>query len=111
MIAFGPLRRFAAAQNVPAIERAFITIFAGAIAIVIGQSPVVAQTFLKYSCLDGSEFVMALFPGDRFAHLQLDGSRVAFTTPVSVWNSLREGRHYTKDREVNHNPHAREAID
>jgi membrane-bound inhibitor of C-type lysozyme len=65
-------------------KRAFITIFAYAIAIVFGQSRVVAQTFLTYSCLDGSEFVVAFFPGDRSAHLQLDGKAMALSRRLSL---------------------------
>jgi membrane-bound inhibitor of C-type lysozyme len=65
-------------------QRVFITIFAGAIAIVIDQSPVVAQTFLRYSCLDGSEFVVAFFSGDRSAHLQLDGKAMSLSRRLSL---------------------------
>jgi hypothetical protein len=35
----------------------------------------------------------------------------AFTTPVAVWNALCERRRHTKDYEVGHYSHAREAID
>ena len=64
-------------------RREFITLL-GAAAIVIGQSPVVAQTFLTYSCLDGSEFVVAFFAGERSAHLQLDGKAMSLPRRLSL---------------------------
>ena len=65
-------------------QRAFITIFASAIAIVIGQPPAVAQTFFTYSCLDGSEFIVAFFPSDRSAYLQLDGKAMSLPRRLSL---------------------------
>jgi hypothetical protein len=53
-------------------RRDFITIF-GAAGILIGQSPVFAQTLRTYNCYDGSQFILAFFEGDKRAHLQLDG--------------------------------------
>jgi hypothetical protein len=38
------------------MRRDFITIF-GAAGILIGQSPVFAQTFRTYNCYDGSQFI------------------------------------------------------
>ena len=68
-------------------RREFITFLACAVAIVLGQPPVVAQTFLTYSCLDGSEFVVAFFPGDRSAHLQLDGKAVSLSRRLSLYGT------------------------
>jgi membrane-bound inhibitor of C-type lysozyme len=65
-------------------QRALMTISAGAMAILIGQPAVVAQTFLTYSCLDGSEFVVAFFSGDRSAHLQLDGKAMSLSRRLSL---------------------------
>jgi membrane-bound inhibitor of C-type lysozyme len=65
-------------------RRAFIAFLAGAAAIVIGQSPAVAQTFLTYSCLDGSEFVAAFLAGDRSAHLHLDGKAMTLPRRLSL---------------------------
>jgi membrane-bound inhibitor of C-type lysozyme len=65
-------------------RREFVTLLACAAAIVIGQSPVVAQTFLTYSCLDGSEFAVAFFAGDRSAYLHLDGKAMSLPRRLSL---------------------------
>jgi membrane-bound inhibitor of C-type lysozyme len=72
-------------------RREFITFLTCAAAIVIGQSPVVAQTFLTYSCLDGSEFVAAFLAGDRSAYLHLDGKAMTLSRRLSL-----SGTRYTK---------------
>ena len=45
-----------------------ILIIIGAAVILIGQSPVFAQTFRTYNCYDGSQFILAFFEGDN-AHI------------------------------------------
>ena len=56
-------------------RRDIVTIIVAA-GTLIGQVPVFAQTFRTYRCYDGSQFVLALFEGDKRAHLQLDGKAV-----------------------------------
>jgi membrane-bound inhibitor of C-type lysozyme len=65
-------------------RRDFITLLGGAAAWPIGQTPAVAQTFITYSCLDGSEFVVAFFAGERSAHLQLDGKAMSLPQRLSL---------------------------
>jgi membrane-bound inhibitor of C-type lysozyme len=67
-------------------RRDFITII-GVAGILIGQLPVFAQTFRTYRCYDGSEFILALFEGDKRAHLQLDGKAVTLPKRVSLSGS------------------------
>ena len=50
---------------------------------VIGP-PAAAQTFLTYQCRDGSEIGVAFFPGDRAAHVQVDGKALALPRRVSI---------------------------
>jgi membrane-bound inhibitor of C-type lysozyme len=64
------------------IRRGLVPVLATA-ALLIGQ-PVSAQTFQTYHCRDGSEFVTALFKGDRSAYLQLDGQALALTRRLSL---------------------------
>ena len=64
----------------------FITLI-GAMGIMLGQPPALAQTFLNYHCRDGSEFVLAMYEYDRRAHVQLDGKAVALARRVSVSGS------------------------
>jgi len=66
------------------MKRCHLISLLGAAAIVIGQPPAVAQPFLTYSCLDGSEFVVAFFAGERSAHLQLDGKAISLPRRLSL---------------------------
>jgi membrane-bound inhibitor of C-type lysozyme len=66
------------------MKRAFITLCAGVVAIAIHQPPVAAQAFLTYYCLDGSEFVVAFFAGDRSAYLKLDGKAMSLPRRLSL---------------------------
>jgi membrane-bound inhibitor of C-type lysozyme len=64
-------------------RRDFLTIFV-AVSILIGQLPAYAQTFRTYRCYDGSQFILALFEGDKRAHLQLDGKALALPKRISL---------------------------
>ena len=46
-----------------------------------------AQTFFKYHCRDGAEFVVAFFEGDQVAHLQLDGKAIGLPKRASIAGS------------------------
>jgi membrane-bound inhibitor of C-type lysozyme len=72
------------------MRRDFITIF-GAAGLLIGQSPVFAQTFRTYNCYDGSQFILAFFEGDKRAHLQLDGRAITLPKRIAL-----SGSRYTK---------------
>jgi len=61
----------------------FVTIIVAA-GILIGQLPVFAQTFRTYRCYDGSQFILALFEGDKRTHLQLDGKAVTLQKRISL---------------------------
>ncbi len=67
-------------------RRPLITII-GAAAILTGQLPVFAQTFRTFRCSDGSEFILALYEGDKRAHLQLDGKAVTLPKRISFSGS------------------------
>ena len=64
-------------------RRDFVAMIAAA-GILIGQLPVSAQTFRTYRCYDGSQFILALFEGDKRAHLQLDGRAVTLPKRISL---------------------------
>jgi membrane-bound inhibitor of C-type lysozyme len=68
-------------------RRSIIMLLAGAAVIVTSQAPAIAQTLLTYSCLDGSEFVVAVFTGERSAHLQLDGKAILLPRRVSLFGT------------------------
>jgi hypothetical protein len=46
-----------------------------AASLVAQPSPASAQTFDSYRCADGTHFILALYPGDERAYLQIDGAR------------------------------------
>jgi Membrane-bound lysozyme-inhibitor of c-type lysozyme len=69
------------------MRRRHIVTIVGAAGILIGQSPVFAQTFHTYRCYDGSQFVLAFFEDDKRAHLQLDGKAVTLPKRISLSGS------------------------
>lgn len=53
-------------------------------------APASAQTFDSYRCADGTHFILAFYPGDQRAYLQIDGR------PVTLNKSLTlSGRRYS----------------
>jgi membrane-bound inhibitor of C-type lysozyme len=66
------------------VRRRFIALLAAAAAVLIGEPPAVAQTLVTYSCVDGSEFVVGFFAGERSAHVQLDGKAILLPRRVSL---------------------------
>jgi membrane-bound inhibitor of C-type lysozyme len=59
----------------------------GLAGVAIGSAPAAAQTFTTYDCRDGARFVVAFYPGDETAHVQLDGKTVALTKRTAVVGS------------------------
>ena len=58
------------------------TIFAlGALA---QPSPASAQTFDTYRCADGTQFILAFYPRDKRAYLQIDGHAVRLKKTLTV---------------------------
>jgi membrane-bound inhibitor of C-type lysozyme len=56
--------------------------------MIVGPLSALAQSkFATYACNDGSEFVVAFFEGDRFAHVQLDGQAIAMPKRPSISGS------------------------
>jgi membrane-bound inhibitor of C-type lysozyme len=53
-------------------------------------SPASAQTFESYRCADGTRFVLAFFPYDRRAFMQIDGHAVTLRRRLAL-----SGRRYS----------------
>ena len=47
-----------------------------AVVLLIHPSRAVAQTFDSYRCADGTHFILAFYPGDKRAYVQIDGRAV-----------------------------------
>jgi hypothetical protein len=43
-----------------------------------------AQTFESYRCADGTHFILAFYPGDKRAYLQIDGRAVTLKKSLTV---------------------------
>jgi membrane-bound inhibitor of C-type lysozyme len=46
--------------------------------------PASAQTFVKYTCADGTQISAAFFTGDKRVHMQLDGRAVVLPQRISA---------------------------
>lgn len=47
-------------------------------------SPATAQTFNSYRCADGTQFILAFYPGDKRAYLQIDGHAVTLKKSLGL---------------------------
>ena len=47
-------------------------------------SPASAQSFDSYRCTDGTQFVLAFYPGDKRAYLQIDGHAVTLKRSLAL---------------------------
>jgi hypothetical protein len=47
-------------------------------------SPALAQTFDSYRCADGTHFILAFYPGDKRAYLQIDGQAVTLKKSLAL---------------------------
>jgi hypothetical protein len=52
--------------------------------------PASAQTFDSYRCVDGTHFILAFYPSDKRAYLQIDGRAVTLKKSLIV-----SGRRYS----------------
>jgi|SRR5271155_2129430 len=53
--------------------------------------PASAQTFASYRCVDGTHFILAFYPGDKRAYLQIDGRAVTLKKALAVSNRRYSG--------------------
>ena len=51
-------------------------------AMVGGSSSALAQTFQNYRCADGTQFIVAFYPYDKRAYLQLDGGELRLASAL-----------------------------
>jgi hypothetical protein len=58
------------------MPRGKVIVIVAAAAFTMGALPARAQTFQNYGCADGSNFIVAFYPYDKRAHIQLDGRAV-----------------------------------
>jgi membrane-bound inhibitor of C-type lysozyme len=61
------------------MPRGSVIIILAAAALTMGAVPARAQTFQNYGCADGSNFIVAFYPHDKRAHIQLDGRAVTLS--------------------------------
>ena len=64
----------------------------GAAAVAALQlSPVKAQTFQTYRCVDGTQFIVGFYPHDPNAYLQIDGRPVTLRKRVALTGARYSG--------------------
>ena len=61
-----------------------------AVGLVIRTSSASAQTFDSYRCADGTHFILAFYPRDLRAYIQIDGHAVTLKRSLSL-----SGRRYS----------------
>src|SRR5580698_9493975 len=54
-------------------------------------SPVSAQTFDSYHCADGTHFILAFYPSDKRAYLQVDGRAVTLKKGLTLSGKRHSG--------------------
>ena len=68
-------------------------IFGAALAagIAAGSTPVQAQTFQTYRCVDRTQFIVGFFDYDKRAHLQIDGRAVTLARHLALSGTRYSG--------------------
>ncbi|HET7889208.1 MAG TPA: MliC family protein [Bradyrhizobium sp.] len=52
--------------------------------LIVQTSPAPAQTFDSYRCADGTKFLLAFYPSDQRAYLQIDGRAVTLKKRLAI---------------------------
>lgn len=52
--------------------------------LIAQAPPASAQTFDSYRCADGTNFILAFYPGDKRAYLQIDGHAVRLKKSLAL---------------------------
>jgi membrane-bound inhibitor of C-type lysozyme len=60
-------------------------------AVLSFQAPASAQTSSNYQCKDGAQFAVAFVPGDKSAHLQLEGKTMRLPKRVAATGTRYAG--------------------
>jgi len=50
-----------------------------------------AQTFQSYRCTDGTQFIVAFYPYDNRAHMQIDGREVTLSRRLALSGARYSG--------------------
>jgi membrane-bound inhibitor of C-type lysozyme len=88
----------------------------GALMFVIGfiaeTSPAAAQTFNSYRCADHTQFILAFYPSDKRAYLQIDGHAVTLKRRASLrgWRYAGGGVSFVMSPTGIHLKHARRPV-
>jgi membrane-bound inhibitor of C-type lysozyme len=57
----------------------------------VGASPASAQTFQRYRCADGTQFIVGFYQYDSRAHLQIDSREVTLARRLALSGSRYSG--------------------
>lgn len=66
-------------------------------ALIAGPTPALAQTttFQNYHCADGAEFIVAFYPYDTRAHMQIDGGAITLRRRLAFSGQRYQGNGVT----------------
>jgi membrane-bound inhibitor of C-type lysozyme len=71
---------------------AIFSIFGAAVlGAAVTASPASAQTFQRYRCADGTQFIVGFYQYDSRAHLQIDGREVTLARRLALSGSRYSG--------------------
>jgi membrane-bound inhibitor of C-type lysozyme len=73
--------------------RIFLKILLGA--VVLGTAPASAQSFQTYHCADGTEFIVAFYPYDSRAYVQIDGREITLPRRLTLSGTRYSGEDVT----------------
>ena len=73
--------------------RAFVfgATIAAAAAMTAAPRVSAQSTFQSYRCGDGTQFIVAFYPGDRRAHMQIDGREVTLAKRLAMSGARYSG--------------------
>ena len=60
--------------------------------VVAPTSPASAQSFDSYRCVDGTQFILAFYPHDKRAYIQIDGHSLRLKKRLSLSGTRYSGR-------------------
>jgi hypothetical protein len=71
------------------MKGSYLALMLGAAVCMLAPARALAQTFEKYQCDDGAEFIMTIYTSRRTAFVQLDGRRLTLTQDADAADHRR----------------------
>ncbi|MBR0901598.1 MliC family protein [Bradyrhizobium liaoningense] len=72
-------------------HKAIVLVIATLLAGILDIRPADAQAFRTYRCVDGTQFIVGFYDGDKRAFLQIDGEPVTLARRLAVSGARYSG--------------------